>query len=192
MASRRVGRKHGPISPAALNKRAQERCRKAILPARGAYLRACTYYHAPLFMMDPANLLFREHWRKMQACFRQAAALFDPPFEAVEVPYQGKTLPGYLCRAEHDRGRRRTLIIVGGIETFAEDLYFMAAPAALSRGFNVLAVDLPGQGLNPDAGLFLEARADRGVLAVVDYAAAHPEVDGDYLVQRQRTFSVSP
>ena len=132
-------------------------------------------------MTDPANLLFREHWRKMQACFRQAAALFDPPFEAVEVPYQGKTLPGYFCRAEHDRGRRPTLIIVGGIETFAEDLYFMAAPAALSRGFNVLAVDLPGQGLNPDAGLFLEARADRGVLAVVDYAAAHPEVDGDYL-----------
>ena len=119
MASRRVGRKHGPISPAALNRRAQERCRKAILPARAGPTSApAPTTRAPLFMTEPANLLFREHWRKMQACFRQAAALFDPPFEAVEVPYQGKTLPGYFCRAghrsrteanAHHRGRHRNV-----------------------------------------------------------------------------------
>ena len=95
-------------------------------------------------MMDPANLLFREHWRNMQASFRQAAALFDPPFEAVEAPYRDKALPGYFCRAKSGSGRWPTLIIVGGIETFAEDLHFMAAPVALNRGFNVLAVNLPG------------------------------------------------
>ena len=37
-------------------------------------------------------------------------------------------------------------------------------------------MDLPGQGLNPDDGLFLEAEV-KGVEAVLDWAAADPEVD---------------
>ncbi|MGE5602229.1 MAG: alpha/beta hydrolase family protein, partial [Nitrososphaerales archaeon] len=96
-------------------------------------------------------------------------------------PYHGKELPGYFYRAKAGGIRRPTLIVVGGIETFAEDLYFMVAPAALRRGFNVLAVDLPGQGLNPAQKLYLEARSDRAVRAVVDYAVAHPEVDTGHL-----------
>ena len=62
--------------------------------ARRAYLRACTYYRAPLFIMHPADPAFRETWQKMQACFRQAAALTDPPIEAIHVPYQGRELAG--------------------------------------------------------------------------------------------------
>ena len=70
---------------------------------------------------------------------------------------------------------------MGGIETFAEGLLFMAAPAALSQRLQRPHGRPARPGLNPDAGLFLEARADSGVRAVVDYAAAHPEVEGDYL-----------
>lgn len=50
---------------------------------------------------------------------------------------------------------------------------FLAAPAALSRGYNILAMDLPGQGLTPDMSHCQEARADRGVGAVVDFAVTY-------------------
>lgn len=42
--------------------------------ARELYLRACTYYRAPLFIMHPKNLAFSENWRKMKLCFQNAAS----------------------------------------------------------------------------------------------------------------------
>jgi pimeloyl-ACP methyl ester carboxylesterase len=117
----------------------------------------------------------------MQACFRQAAALFDPPIAAVEVPYQGHRLPGYLWKVDGSDRKRPTLIVFGGIETFAEDCYFMTASAGPARGYNMLTVDLPGQGLNPDRGLYFGARMERPVRAAIDYALSRPEVDSSRL-----------
>src|SRR5512146_684059 len=51
--------------------------------ARKAYLRACSYYRAPLFMMDPKDPAFRENWRKQQNCFRLALTGFPFPIEAI-------------------------------------------------------------------------------------------------------------
>jgi pimeloyl-ACP methyl ester carboxylesterase len=57
----------------------------------------------------------------------------------------------------------------------------MVGPSGPARGYNVLAVDLPGQGLNPDQGLTFTARMGPAVQAVVDYAVSRPEVDPDRL-----------
>lgn len=145
--------------------------------ARAAYLRACTYYRAPLFISRPTDPAFHSNWRSMQFCFRQAAALFDPPIEPIRVPFQGRWLPGYSWKVDNSDQPRPTLIVIGGIETFAEDCYFMVGPAGPQRGYNVITVDLPGQGMNPDQGLFFEARMGSAVSAVVDYALAQPFVD---------------
>jgi pimeloyl-ACP methyl ester carboxylesterase len=145
--------------------------------ARRAYLRACTYYRAPLFLMHPADPAFREHWQKMQACFQAAAALFDPPVERVLVPFGEHSLPGYFWKVDGSTEARATLLVFGGIETFAEDCYFMVGPAAPRRGYNVLAVDLPGQGMNPDQGLVFGARVEAAAGAVVDYALGRADVD---------------
>ena len=77
--------------------------------------------------------------------------------------------------------RRPTFILVGGMETFAEDCYFFLGRAGAERGYNVLTVDLPGQGVNPDRGLFLEARMQIPIRAVVDYAMTRPEIDPGHL-----------
>jgi hypothetical protein len=53
----------------------------AILNARDAYLRACTYYRAPLFIMNPKDSTFHEYFHKMQYCFQQAVDLFTLPVE---------------------------------------------------------------------------------------------------------------
>jgi hypothetical protein len=145
--------------------------------ARRAYLRACTYYRAPLFIMGPDDPAFRENLRLMHGCFEQAAALFQSPVEAVQVPFRGRLLPGYFWKAGGDREPRPTLLVSGGLETFAEDCYFMVGPAGPERGYHVLAVDLPGQGLNPDQGLAFTARMGPAVQAVVDYALKRPEID---------------
>jgi pimeloyl-ACP methyl ester carboxylesterase len=149
--------------------------------ARKAYLRASTYYRAPLFMMSPEDAAFRENVGKMQACFRQAAKLFDPPIEAIHVPFQGKRLAGYVWKKDSSDQKRPTLLVIGGLETFAEDCYFMVGPSATRRGYNVITADLSGQGMNPDQGLIFEARMERSVSAVVDYALSRPDVSPEQL-----------
>lgn len=146
--------------------------------ARIRYLRACTYYRAPLFITTPKADSFRETAAKMRACFRNAAALFQPAIETIEVPFQEHMLSGYFWKVDSEVERRPALIVFGGIETFAEDCYFMTAASGSRRGYNVMTVDLPGQEMNPDARLFFDARMQASVKAVLDYALLRPEIDG--------------
>ncbi len=155
--------------------------------ARKAFLRACTYYRAPLFVMDPEAPNFRTLISRMQGCFSRAARLFDPPIESVQVPYDGKAMPGYFWKPDGGMEKRPTILLVGGMETWLEDCYFIIGRRGGLRGYNVLAVDLPGQGMNPDQGLYLESRAERGVKALVDYAAGRAEID----TERMALFGIS-
>lgn len=149
--------------------------------ARTAYLRACTYYRAPLFMMKPQTTAFHDNRQKMHSCFQQAIDLFDPPIERIHVPFQNHLLPGYLWKVDPSDRKRATLLVFGGIETFAEDCYFMTGPTGPQRGYNMLTVDLPGQGVNPSEGLFFGARMETPVKAAIDYALSRPEVDAEHL-----------
>jgi pimeloyl-ACP methyl ester carboxylesterase len=145
--------------------------------AYSAYLRSCTYYRAPLFLMRPGDPAFHDYCHTMRWCFQQAAALSTPPIEVFTVPFQGHQLLGYFWKGDTDGQPRPTLIVIGGIETFAEDCYFMIGPAGSQHGYHVLTVDLPGQGVNPNDGLFFEARMGLAVRAVLSAAVARPDVD---------------
>lgn len=149
--------------------------------ARGAYLRACTYYRAPLFMMKPDAPVFTSNEQKIEACFRQAAQLFESPIEPVQVTFEGHQLRGYFWSPDASGEARPTLVVFGGIETFAEDCYFMMGSAGPARGYNVLTVDLPGQGTTPRQDLHFGARMERPVAAVLDYALSRPEIDPEQL-----------
>jgi pimeloyl-ACP methyl ester carboxylesterase len=131
--------------------------------------------------MRPSVATFRDTGRKMQQCFQEAAALFDPPIECIQVPFQGRLLSGYAWKADRSNEPRPTLLVCGGIETFAEDCYFMIGQAGSQRGYTVLTVDLPGQGVTPDSGLFFDARMERPVTAAIDYALSRPDVDASRL-----------
>jgi pimeloyl-ACP methyl ester carboxylesterase len=149
--------------------------------AHSAFLHACSYTRAALFIMPPSDARFAPSVVKMRACFEAAANLARPRIESVHVPFKGASLAGYFWPADEQPVRRPTLIVVGGIETYAEDCYFMVGDAGRRHGFNVLAVDLPGQGVNPQQGLFFEARMGPSVSAVVDYALGRAEVDASKL-----------
>jgi pimeloyl-ACP methyl ester carboxylesterase len=149
--------------------------------ARKTFLRACTYHRGPLFIMGQKHPDFYRHWQKMQACFRQAARLNHPLIEPIEVPFQEHTLSGYFWKVDDSQSPRPTLIVVGGVETWAEDCYFMVGPAGPARGYNVITADLAGQGMNPDKGLHFGARMEVTAKALVDYALSRPEVDPNRL-----------
>ncbi len=74
-----------------------------------------------------------------------------------------------------------TLIMIGGGETCAEELYFWVGPAGVRRGYRVLMVDLPGQGETPFNGLFFRTDSEVPIKTVVDYALTRPEVDAERL-----------
>ncbi|MEQ9225713.1 MAG: alpha/beta fold hydrolase [Parvibaculum sp.] len=145
--------------------------------ARKAWLRASTAFRAPLFMMPAQDKRLMPLAMRMRECFRSAAALFDPPIETVAVPFRSGALDGYFHRADATGARHPLLIVVGGIETFAEDCWFMLGGEAARRGFHLLAIDLPGQGTTPAHGLFFEARMGPAVAAVLDHVLARPDVD---------------
>jgi pimeloyl-ACP methyl ester carboxylesterase len=124
------------------------------ISAREAYLRAANYYRAAEFLLiDPEDPRIQTTWRSSKQCFGNAARLFSPPFESVEIPYEGTTLQGYFYRVNDDddnnnnnNRRRPTLIAHGGFDSTLEELYTSAAAPALERGYNCLTFEGPGQG----------------------------------------------
>ena len=146
------------------------------ISARESYLRAATYYAVALIALSPRDPRFLETFGTYRATFRQSVALQDIPFEIVDLPFEGKSLSGYFLRAAGLAEKRPTLIVLG--DRFAEELYFWGgAPAATRRGYHVLLIDQPGQGITPFDGLYTRADAEVPVRAMVDYLSSRNEVD---------------
>jgi hypothetical protein len=110
--------------------------------------------------------------------FAAATALFDHPAEAVSIPYQGTTLPGYLFLVDDSGVPRPTIIDTSGYDSTSQECYFVLAVAAMRRGYNVLPFDGPGQG----GALHLQKLVMRPdweavITPVVDYALARREIE---------------
>lgn len=167
-------------------KRVETQAAKALekghqVSARKSYLRAFTYYRAVVFCLGANDAQYYETWQKLRSCFQKAGTLFVPPIQRIEIPYQGKVLSGYFMRVDDSGEKHPTLIAIGGGEIFAEDLYFLAGMSGVCRGYNVVLVDLPGQGSAVFAGLIMRADTEVPIKAVVDYALNRPDVDANRL-----------
>jgi alpha-beta hydrolase superfamily lysophospholipase len=153
------------------------------ISAREGLLRASHYCRIATAMVSPRKDRLR--WEalhlKARSLFREAAPLFDPAIEVVEVPFEGTALPGYFIKAEPSDRPVKTLIMIGGGETFTEDLYFFTAPAALKRGYNFVTFDLPGQGGLPLHGKYFRSDTEVPIRAIVDYVLSRPDVDSERL-----------
>ena len=165
------------------------------ISAKEAFLRAFTYYRAASIGLRYRDPRFHEVWQKLKSCFQEAGKLINPPIEFITIPFEGFSLSGYFMHVNNKSEKLPTLIMVGGGETFAEDLYFWIGAAGVRRDYQVLFVDLPGQGGNPLRNLFMKADAEVPIKAVIDYALNRPDVDpnklalfgisfGGYLVTR--------
>jgi pimeloyl-ACP methyl ester carboxylesterase len=171
--------------------------------AREALLRASNYYRTAEFFLrehpttDPEVTFLSARSRET---FAAAAGLFDTPVEAVAIPYEGTTLPGYLFLVDDSGAARPTVVYNNGYDSTLEEAYFAIGAAALRRGYNVLAFDGPGQGaVLREQGLVFRHDWEAVITPVVDYALTRPEIAADgiavfgyslggYLVARAAAF----
>jgi pimeloyl-ACP methyl ester carboxylesterase len=147
--------------------------------ARELYGRASQYYRAAEYFENIDSERHDELGRKSRDAFHQAAALFDPPVEVVDVPYDPLPLPGYFARSGPDSDSAPTLIINGGFDSSGEELFFQFGVEALKRGINVFIFDGPGQTGMMRQRPRLPFRPDweEVIRPVVDYVLARPGVE---------------
>lgn len=151
------------------------------ISGRDQLQRAAYYYRFSLISILPGDPRLKERALKCRALMKQAGTLFEPVLEYIEIPFENTVLPGYFRSAKRGKGASKTLIMIGGGETFAEDLFFYIAPQAFERGYNFMTVDLPGQGLLPFEGHVFRADMNVPMRVVVDYALSRSDVDPERL-----------
>ena len=117
---------------------------KHTISAREAFWRATNYYRAAEYGCPPSHPRFFELWEKSVHCFHKACPLYNPPIQIVGIPFEGKKLPGYYWRPDNSNVKRPTLIAVGGNDSSGEEVFFIAGPAAVKRGYNFFTFEFPG------------------------------------------------
>ena len=121
--------------------------KKHVVSAREAYLGAASFFNAALRIVDStanpdrADACFQQY----AECWSAAAALFAPPAERVEIPYEGSHLTGWFLRADPSRRPRPLVIINNGADGLEISSYVLGAAGALRRGHNCLIFNGPGQ-----------------------------------------------
>src|SRR4029079_2420411 len=105
--------------------------------------------------------------------FRKAAKHFDPPLEVIEVPFQGKTLIGYLQKPP---GVAKPPVVLhwGGVDGWKEDRLRIAAHI-MKAGLASCTIDGPGTGENPL--LYVDPAAEKTLTVWLDYLLSPTDVD---------------
>ncbi|MGI6084740.1 MAG: alpha/beta hydrolase family protein [Acetivibrionales bacterium] len=148
-----------------------------LVSAREYYLRAACYYRAALTSMLPHKPEFKQLYEKSIVCFSKAGTMFTPEIEMIRIPFEDTYLTGCYIKAEENGNKAKTIIAIGGAETFFIDLYFHIAPSALKRGYNFVTADIPGQGVLPFEGQFFRFDTEKPISAIIDFIQNRPEVD---------------
>ncbi len=113
--------------------------------ARRTYLRAFNYLRSAEFFMKLGDNRKLETYLKAREAFIKAIQYFDEKVHQVEVPFEDSFLPGYLFKPTGVE-KPPVVIMFGGLDSLAEELYFGISHHLNERGVALLAVDGPGQG----------------------------------------------
>jgi len=148
--------------------------------ARQAWLWAAQYHATALRFLDgtadPSRML--PTFRQYAECWAAAAALFDPPVERVEIPYEGGALTGWFYRVDSSARRRPLAIVNNGADGLDISSYELGVAGGLARGYHCLSFNGPGQG---DSlwirKLYFRPDWEKVIAPVVDFALRRPEVE---------------
>jgi pimeloyl-ACP methyl ester carboxylesterase len=151
------------------------------ISARDGLMRANNYYRSAEFFLhgnsdDPR---INHAYNRGRECFRAAAALFDPPIEPVEIPYESTVLHGYFYRAAgSDTSPHPTMIMHTGFDGTCEEMHWFGAAAGQERGYHVLTFDGPGQAAARHLdGLVFRPDWENVITPVLDWLLARPGLD---------------
>lgn len=176
--------------------------RKQFHSARGTYLRASNYHRTAGFFLNenPEDRRFKSAWKNSCDLFIKAMKLFPYNFDMIEIPFEDGVLPGYFFSPDNSKTSRPTFIALTGFDGTKEELFLQSGFEALSRGYNFLCFEGPGQGaVVRQQKIYYRHDWEKVVTPVVEYALQRLEVDpkrialmgvsyGGYLAARAAAF----
>jgi dienelactone hydrolase len=143
------------------------------------YLRAADFYRRALVYLpetDPRMLLT---YKKLEKSFARAWSLVAPPFERVQIAYEGHELEALFYPGRGRSGGRLPVVYnyggADGILLRGED---GGAGQYVRRGMSFIDVDGPGHGGSlREKKLYAPPDSERVAKAVIDYLVTRPDVD---------------
>lgn len=148
--------------------------------ARDYYFRACHFYVLAawgIFDSDNEELIWLSE--KIHSTFDRLIEHNWYPMERVEIPFEGKSIPGILSLTP-SRKKAPTVLFVPGMDLHKENgLNYIQNPYVM-RGMNSLAIDGPGQGESLLRQIWVdEDNYGRAGKAAIEYLLQRPEVDAE-------------
>jgi dipeptidyl aminopeptidase/acylaminoacyl peptidase len=143
------------------------------------YLRAADFYRRALVYLPESDPRMLPSYRKLKEAFEKAWSLVSPPFERVQVSYEGHKLDALFYSARGPSKSRRPVVYnyagADGILLRGED---GGAGQYVRRGMSFLDVDGPGHGGTlREKNLYAPPDSERVAKAVIDYLVTRPDVD---------------
>lgn len=143
------------------------------------YYRACHFYIAAAWgIFDSENEELVWLTERIRSDFDKVIRYNGKyPMERVEIPFEGKSLPGVLTLTP-SRKKAPTVLLVPGMDLHKENLMNHLNNTYVLRGMNTLAIDGPGQGESLLRKIWVdEENYGRAGKAAIDYLVKRPEVD---------------
>jgi dienelactone hydrolase len=180
--------KMADIGPAfeATAKRREAKAKEAeaegnLVTARDNWYMASIHYGAAEWPYDDYSKLHVGLNAKKRECFANYARLADHKVEAVSIPFNGKSIPGWFhLPPGYEGGKLPVVIAIPGMDSFKEANVALANDRWLARGIAVLSIDGPGQYESPMLGVYVSMQnwMDTGPVCV-DWLNKRPEIDAE-------------
>ena len=143
------------------------------------YLRAADFYRRAVVYMPDSDSRMLPTFKKLEENFAKAWSVVTPPFERVEIPYEGHKLPGLFWPGRGKPGSKLPVVFnyggADGILLRGED---GGAGQYTRRGMSFIDVDGPGHGGTlRHHKLYAPPDSERFTKAVVDYLVRRADVD---------------
>jgi len=149
------------------------------LTAHEFYLRAADFYRRAVVYMPDSDPRMLPTFEKLEENFDKAWSVVPPPFERVQIPYEGRMLPALFWPGRGKAGSRLPVVYnyggADGILLRGED---GGAGQYVRRGMSFIDVDGPGHGgMLRHHKLYAQPDSECVAKAVVDYLVTRADVD---------------
>ena len=149
------------------------------LTAHEFYLRAADFYRRAVVYMPDSDPRMLPTYKKLEENFDKAWSVVPPPFERVQIPYEGHMLPALFWPGRGKAGSRLPVVYnyggADGILLRGED---GGAGQYMRRGMSFIDVDGPGHGgMLRHHKLFAPPDSERVAKAVIDYLVTRADAD---------------
>ncbi|GAA1918437.1 alpha/beta fold hydrolase [Microbacterium aoyamense] len=153
-----------------------------VVSASEAYLRASAYFGVAVNAASGGedDALVASTFAQQQAAWDAFVDHAPVAVDRVEIPYEGRTLPGWLFLSSTPAPHRATIVAVNGSDGSLAAMWASCVAPALRRGYNVLVFDGPGQQSQLfDKGTTFRPDWENVLTPVFDAVSRMPGVDPD-------------